>query len=213
MTAARRRLIIVSGLPCTGKSTLGRYLAHELGLPILHKDAIKERLFDELGWSNRAWSKRLSQASNALLLDFVEASLSAGISLVAESNFGRENTSRLNDLLTHYKAQAVQIHCTAAPEVVFERFQQRVIRQERHPGHVDAEYLPELAQLLQQPTLALPLPLAAELTVLTLTVNTTPSPEVASTSVASTSVASTSVEAAPAAWPSVLAAIQAVLAD
>ena len=53
-------LIIIWGLPCTGKTTLGPWLAKELGLPFVHKDGIKESLFESLGWKDRAWSKQLS---------------------------------------------------------------------------------------------------------------------------------------------------------
>jgi shikimate kinase len=46
-------LIIISGLPCTGKTTLGRKLAQDLSLPLICRDSIKESLFDSLGYSDR----------------------------------------------------------------------------------------------------------------------------------------------------------------
>ena len=45
----RPMLLVVTGLPCTGKTTLGKYLASQLKLPFIHKDGIKETLFDLLG--------------------------------------------------------------------------------------------------------------------------------------------------------------------
>ena len=41
-----RFFIVVSGLPGSGKSTLGQQLATALGLPFLDKDTILERLFE-----------------------------------------------------------------------------------------------------------------------------------------------------------------------
>lgn len=46
-------LIIITGLPGTGKTTLGRKLAEEFRLPFISKDDIKEFLFDNLGWKDR----------------------------------------------------------------------------------------------------------------------------------------------------------------
>ena len=40
--------VIVTGLPASGKSTLGRAVAAALGLPMLDKDDILEALFDSL---------------------------------------------------------------------------------------------------------------------------------------------------------------------
>src|SRR5213079_1899630 len=80
-------LIIVSGPRCTGKTTLARGIAAELGLPLITKDGIKELLFDSLGWSDRDWSRRLGRATYPLLYYFVEAQLRAGRSHVVESNF------------------------------------------------------------------------------------------------------------------------------
>ena len=43
-----RRIVLVSGAPGSGKTTLGQPLAAALGMPFISKDAIKERLFDSL---------------------------------------------------------------------------------------------------------------------------------------------------------------------
>jgi hypothetical protein len=45
-----RTFVVVSGLPASGKTTLARRLADGLGLPLLDKDDILDRLFEtELG--------------------------------------------------------------------------------------------------------------------------------------------------------------------
>ena len=80
-------LIIVSGPPGSGKTTLATRLAADLRLPLLTKDRIKEILFDTLGWSDRAWSQRLGTATMELLYADLEAQLAAGCPSVIESNF------------------------------------------------------------------------------------------------------------------------------
>lgn len=148
-------LIIITGLPCTGKTRLGNRIAQEFSLPMLTKDGIKVLLFDTLGWSDRAWSKKLSEASNRLLLYFAESQLSAGQSLIIESNFpSQEFSPRFQALGKACPFQPVQILCVAEGEVLVERFQRRWETGERHPGHVDDQSFAEIRKTLLSGRLA-----------------------------------------------------------
>jgi len=131
-------VIIVAGLPCTGKTTLGRLIAQHLGFPFVHKDGIKEILFEQLGWSDREWSRQFGRASSELLYYLLEAQLVAGCSLVVESNFDPTfATPRFQALQARYDFIPIQVQCKAKGEVLFRRFQTRSESGERHPGHVD----------------------------------------------------------------------------
>lgn len=52
-SARKSTLILVSGPPASGKSYLARLFAERLTLPLYSRDAIKETLFDTLGWSEK----------------------------------------------------------------------------------------------------------------------------------------------------------------
>ncbi len=130
-------LVVVSGLPASGKTRLARWLAAELQLPLVGRDDIKERLFGSLGWSDREWSKRLGVASWDLLYWFVETQLTAAQSCVIESNFNPEcDGERIDDVADRHGARLVQIHCHAAGDVLVGRYLGRVESGQRHPGHV-----------------------------------------------------------------------------
>lgn len=123
-------MVVVTGPPAAGKTTIARELAARLRLPLIAKDTIKEALFDALGSGDLAWSQRLGEATYLAMLAIAEESVAAaGSGLVLEANFIRGGESRLAAL----PACLVQVHCSAPLEVLVERYASR----ERHPGHVD----------------------------------------------------------------------------
>lgn len=131
-------LIIVTGAPAAGKTTVGRRIAEAFCLPFISKDGIKETLFDSLGWKDREWSKKLGAASMELLFHLVEVLLQAGRPCVVEANFYPEfHTSRFLVLKQEFGFEPFQVVCRANTEVLAERYKQRAISGERHSGHVD----------------------------------------------------------------------------
>jgi predicted kinase len=131
-------LIIVTGAPSTGKTTLARRIAHEFRLPLVAKDDIKESLFDTLGWKDREWSKQLGRATMHLLFYFVEAQLAAGRSCVVESNFrARMAMQEFRALQTKHNFVPLQVVLKCERDMLVQRFHARWDSGMRHPGHVD----------------------------------------------------------------------------
>ena len=132
-------LVIVTGAPGSGKTTVARSLAEELRQPLLAKDDIKEALFDVLGTGDRDRSRMLGRATYEVLVAVTRRLLGSGVSCILESNFTHA------DLLRSLPpARIVQIFCTAPADVILERYSLR----SRHPGHLDAEIVPELRERL-----------------------------------------------------------------
>jgi predicted kinase len=152
-------VVIVAGPPVSGKTTLARSLADELRLPLFSKDGFKEVLFDTLGWSYRAWSRRLGDASMRLLFAALAAELRAGRCCVVEANFSaRHDTPRFLALRERFPFRAFQIQCVADGATLFERFTARAISGERHLGHVEqCQHEEQRATLLRGRSELLPL--------------------------------------------------------
>jgi len=131
-------LIIITGYPATGKTTLSRALADSLLLPLLSKDTFKELMFDGLGWSDREWSRRIGSTAISLLYHTAATILSSGQSLIVESNFRVDlDTPRMQRLQAIAPFRPIQIRCVAQGEVLVERIISRVALGQRHPGHCD----------------------------------------------------------------------------
>jgi predicted kinase len=144
-------VIIVTGPPGTGKTTIGHRLADGLRLPFINKDGIKELLFDTLGWSDVEWSKRLGVASYAILYHLIEAQLRAGASFVVESNFHPAyDEERFAALHGTYDFATFQVLCTADGDILYERFKVRSESGERHPGHRDELRHGEFEEILRR---------------------------------------------------------------
>jgi len=60
-------MIVVSGAPGTGKSTVAAALGAGLGWPVLALDAIKEALADVLGLGGEDWSNQLGDTAAELV--------------------------------------------------------------------------------------------------------------------------------------------------
>jgi len=134
---SRPHLIVVSGPPAAGKTTLARQIAAALGLALVCKDTLKEALYDQLGSRDRAWSQRLGAAVIQGMYALAADTLRAGASLVLESTFIHPATpGELQALIADTDARLSVIYCCATPEVLSARYNARA-RSNRHPGHAD----------------------------------------------------------------------------
>jgi predicted kinase len=138
-------VVVVTGPPASGKSTIADAIARGLPAPLLAKDPIKEALFDALGAGDPAWSRRLGIATYGILYLQLEQELRAGRSCVLEANFDHdEASSELRALQQRAPFRALQIVCTASRDVLLERFVAR--SDSRHPGHIDDERLDDVVE-------------------------------------------------------------------
>jgi len=144
------KLILIMGLPCTGKSTMARQLAQELQLPLIAKDEIKEMLFDGMGFQDRDWSKKLGGMSYDLLYWSIDKVLRSGSSVLVDVDFSDPShaSERLRTLKETVPFQFLRINLISDGKVLYQRFQQRSLSGERHPGHVDHDNFDEFKPIL-----------------------------------------------------------------
>jgi predicted kinase len=151
----KHRIVLVSGPPASGKTTLARPLAERLGFALLTKDDIKETLFTAMNFTamNRApgdaeFSHRIGAAAMELLWSLAPHCPA----LVLEANF-RTHSQYERDHVTRLlaKANIVEVYCRIPREEASRRFAERARQERHHPAHVLTEMSPDRMMEYEEP--------------------------------------------------------------
>lgn len=135
-------IIVLAGMPAAGKSTAAKALRSAFHLPVLEKDALKEAIFDTMGFSCYAEKRKIDHAANAALLRCAQALLENGQSMILDNNFDAASAQMLNELIHKYDCRCVTVFFGGDPDVFFRRYVDRDRRKERHLGHALQEHYP-----------------------------------------------------------------------
>ncbi len=131
----------MSGVPCSGKTTLARRLAPALGLPVIDKDEFLERLFESqtvVGVHTRGKLSRESDQS-------FESAAKQSNGGILVSHWRLRGMSEHSGTPTHWLAglpdRIVNVRCVCPVDLAAERF----LNRKRHPGHLDQLVPPDRA--------------------------------------------------------------------
>jgi len=130
------RIILVTGLPATGKTTLARALAARYGAPLLAKDLVKEWLMDSIGPVDAARSRQLSDMSFTMLFAQLAETANAGVDAILDGNFrAGQHEAALRDLAD---VRIAQVICRLDEVTRQQRIAMRAGDPARHAGHGEA---------------------------------------------------------------------------
>ena len=132
---ANPALIVVSGLPGTGKSYFCRKLAERIDLVILESDSLRRQLFPMPSYGKEE-STQLFRACHGLIEDL----LSKGINVALDAtNLEEHNRERLYHIAGQSGAKLIIVRMEAPPETIRQRLELRVKREDQS-DHSDADW-------------------------------------------------------------------------
>ncbi|WJY09729.1 AAA family ATPase [Pectobacteriaceae bacterium C80] len=148
--AAGKRVILVNGIPASGKSRLAVALSERTGWLQLSLDGIKNPFLQRIEGVDRRFNRLLGQASYQVIWSIV-AGAPNGSTFIIDAWFGFQP----KDVLKTYLVQAgitnmVEIWCHISGNLAEQRYAARL--NQRLPGHPGAEYIPELIALAEKAT-------------------------------------------------------------
>jgi aminoglycoside phosphotransferase family enzyme/predicted kinase len=124
----RPGLILVSGLPGTGKSTLSRSLAERAHFEVIRSDVVRKEIFAEesSGQTSSLYTSNRTQQIYDECLERARRLLQIGRRVIVDATFQREqDRQNFLQLAIECGARAVWLECVASPEITKQRIEAR----------------------------------------------------------------------------------------
>ncbi len=144
-----KTLILVNGIPASGKSSVTKIISDYFSLPVLSIDEIKEPFMVQFAdVIDRPLNRKLGYAAYEAMFNIVKSSPPEVI-FIMDAWFGFRDKSVLEEYLEKIDdVRVIEIWVKASAELVAERYKNRCgCRIKGHPGE---EYIPELMLLAER---------------------------------------------------------------
>ncbi len=134
----KKILILVSGMPATGKTTFAKWLSCEMCIPLVCYDHIKEktRKIAKAECGNAQQDKLFGRFPYEFFLFNIEEIMKSSSLLIAEYFFSDLMKSVFDELVEKYQYETIMVHMDASAETVYHRFIERNKRNQRADGNI-----------------------------------------------------------------------------
>lgn len=129
----KKYLVVLSGLPATGKSTVAEIMAKGLKAPHLATDKIRNELFPKENISREIkYSSEAKKKVYTKLYTVTREYLGKGASVVMDGTFLKNSRNGLEQIAKEYGASLVFIKTTCEEDVIEERMARRAVSSDHY---------------------------------------------------------------------------------
>ncbi|MCL2386418.1 MAG: ATP-binding protein [Defluviitaleaceae bacterium] len=130
----KNALILVSGMPATGKTTFASWLSKELRAPLVCYDNIKKKTFEILNRNinNLEQNNLFGAVAYDFFLFSIEEVMTSSTLLIAEYFFSDQMKDTFHNLITKYQYETITVHMDCPVEVAHQRFHERNLNSLSH---------------------------------------------------------------------------------
>lgn len=134
-------LILLAGLPGTGKTYLSNIIKNKFGeFYVLSQDELKEFYCDEYGYNNLEEKQEVEKIAWAKYYEKMEQQMQVGSNIMSDYPFSQKQKPSIQQLVERYGYKVVTIRLFADLDVLFERQKKRDLDPTRHLSHIVTSY-------------------------------------------------------------------------
>lgn len=139
-----KKLIIITGISGSGKSTVAAYLNKHLSSTLISLDTLKENIFDIIGFKNELQKNELKPLIyNIFILLLDECLKREDECVIVEFPFSASWKEKFESLVLKYGYDAITIKVkNRGFETIYENLKRRNEGNQRHPAHSLKRYIP-----------------------------------------------------------------------
>jgi glucokinase len=143
-----KRLLMVNGVPASGKSFLAHGISERTGWLVLGLDTVKTPFLEVVEGVDRAFNRTLGRASYKSIFSIIKEAPEGG-TFIVDAWFGFQPISVLQEHIDMAGITNVaELWCHAPPAVVAQRYSDRA--RHRVAGHPGVSFVPELIELAKR---------------------------------------------------------------
>ncbi|MBU8691216.1 AAA family ATPase [Priestia megaterium] len=134
-------LILLAGLPGTGKTYLSNIIKKELGtFYMLSQDELKEHYCEVYGYNNLEEKKEIEKITWRKYFEIMDQLMQIGSNVMSDYPFSQKQKPKIEQLVERYSYNVITIRLIADLDLLFERQKKRDLDPERHLSHIVTSY-------------------------------------------------------------------------